>query len=88
MMAKQTFENAMKRLEAIVEELEAGELGLDDALKKFEEGIKLSRFCSKKLDESEKKVTLLLQDEAGMVQESPFLAEEDAVHRTDEKPGQ
>lgn len=87
MMAKQTFENAMKRLEAIVEELEAGEMGLDDALKKFEEGIKLSRFCTKKLDESEKKVSLLLRDEAGIVHESPF-SNENQAHDTDEDPGQ
>jgi len=87
MMAKQTFENAMKRLEAIVEELEAGEMGLDDALKKFEEGIKLSRFCTKKLDESEKKVSLLLQDEAEIVHERPFFAE-NAAHHTDEDPEQ
>ena len=85
-MAKQTFENAMKRLEVIVDELEAGELGLDDAIKKFEEGIKLSRFCSKKLDESEKKVSLLLQDDEGIVHERPFLAENAAQH-TDEEPG-
>ncbi|MBW2108251.1 MAG: exodeoxyribonuclease VII small subunit [Deltaproteobacteria bacterium] len=76
-MAKLTFEGAMKRLEAIVRELETGDLGLDDALKRFQEGIKLSRFCSKKLDESEKKVTLLLQDDTGEVREEPFFAESD-----------
>lgn len=71
-MAKQTFEAAMKRLENIVEELESGDLTLDQALKKFEEGVKLSRFCSKKLDETEKKVSILLRDEKGNVQEKPF----------------
>jgi exodeoxyribonuclease VII small subunit len=83
-MAKQTFENAMKRLEAIVEELESGDMGLDDALKRFEEGIKLSRFCAKKLDESEKKVSLLLQDEAGVVHETPFLSDNATDHETEE----
>ena len=87
MMAKQTFENAMKRLEAIVDELETGELGLDDALKKFEEGIKLSRFCTKKLDESEKKVSLLLQDEAGIVHESDFSTEKTGSYN-DKETGQ
>jgi len=51
-MAKQTFENAMKRLETIVQELESGDLVLDEALKKFQEGVKLSKFCSRKLDET------------------------------------
>jgi len=86
-MAKLTFENAMKRLERIVEELETGELGLDEALKKFEEGIKLSRFCTKKLDESEKKVSLLLRDETGDVHEEPFSGEngEPRKHEETEK---
>ena len=74
-MGKQTFEAAMKRLENIVEELESGDLTLDQALKKFEEGVKLSRFCSKKLDETEKKVSILLRDEKGNVQEKPFSLE-------------
>jgi exodeoxyribonuclease VII small subunit len=71
-MPKQTFEKTMKRLESIVEELETGELGLDEALKKFQEGIKLSRICTAKLDESEKMVSLLLEDESGIVQEKAF----------------
>ncbi len=62
-MAKQKFETSMKRLEDIVRELETGELSLEDSLKKFEEGIKLSRFCSNKLDEIEKKVSILVQSE-------------------------
>ncbi|MFH1673102.1 MAG: exodeoxyribonuclease VII small subunit [Pseudomonadota bacterium] len=62
-MAKQKFETSMKRLEDIVKELETGELSLEDSLKKFEEGIKLSRFCSNKLDEIEKKVSILVQSE-------------------------
>jgi exodeoxyribonuclease VII small subunit len=74
-MAKQTFENAMKRLEAIVQELESGDLTLDEALKKFQEGVKLSEFCSNKLDETEKKVAILLKDQEGMVHEQPFSPE-------------
>jgi len=54
------------------QELESGDLTLDDALKKFEEGIKLSRFCSKKLDETEKKVSILLKDETGEVKSELF----------------
>ena len=71
-MAKLTFENAMKRLEGIVEALERGDLGLDEALKKFQEGIKLSKFCSNKLDETESKVSILLKDEEGNIGEEPF----------------
>jgi exodeoxyribonuclease VII small subunit len=71
-MSKQTFENAMKRLEGVVQELESGDLSLDEALKKFQEGIKLSKFCSKKLDEAEEKVSILLRDEEGIVRSEPF----------------
>lgn len=76
-MAKQTFEDAMKRLETIVEELEGGELALDEALKKFQEGVKLYSFCTKKLDESEKKVALLLKDDQGELREEPFAPPDD-----------
>ena len=74
-MAKQTFENAMKRLEAIVQQLESGDLTLDEALKKFQEGVKLSKFCSNKLDETEKKVSILLRDEEGNIREESFSPE-------------
>jgi exodeoxyribonuclease VII small subunit len=66
-MAKQTFEQAMKRLEEIVQELESGDLGLDASFKKFQEGMKLSSFCAKKLDETEKKVSLLIKNEDGTI---------------------
>jgi len=72
---KQTFEKAMEKLEKIVLELEIGELPLEKAIKKFEEGIQLSKFCSQKLDETEKKVTILLQDQEGNVSEEPFVYE-------------
>jgi exodeoxyribonuclease VII small subunit len=74
-MAKVTFEAAMKQLEQIVQELESGNLSLEDSIKKFEEGIKLSKFCSAKLDETEKKITLLLKDQNGNVIEKPFVPE-------------
>ena len=78
-MAKQTFENAMKRLEAIVQDLESGELSLDEALKKFQEGVKLSKFCASKLDETEKKVSLLLKDNEGNVRVQPFSLEKNEM---------
>ena len=71
-MAKQTYESAMKQLEQIAQELETGELSLELAMKKFEEGIQLSRFCTKKLDETEQRITVLLQDSDVSVQEVPF----------------
>ena len=71
-MPKQTFESAMKQLEQIAQELEAGELSLELAMKKFEEGIQLSRFCTRKLDETERRIAILLQDSDGSIQEIPF----------------
>ena len=55
-MAQKTFEQSMKQLERIVQELEEGDMPLDKAIKKFEEGIKLTKFCSQKLDETERKI--------------------------------
>ncbi|PIQ86445.1 MAG: exodeoxyribonuclease VII small subunit [Candidatus Omnitrophica bacterium CG11_big_fil_rev_8_21_14_0_20_45_26] len=55
------FEKAVANLEKIVEELESGELDLDQALKRYEEGVKLSRACTKKLAEAEKKIEILNQ---------------------------
>ena len=73
-MPKKTFEQAMKQLEKIVQELEAGDLPLEKAMSKFEEGIQLSRFCSKKLDETQEKINVLLQDKTdnGVVNATPF----------------
>ncbi len=58
---KENFEHALKRLEEIVQKLEEGELSLDESLKLFEEGIEISRFCTKKLSEAEKKVEKLIK---------------------------
>jgi len=85
-MAKQTFEGAMAKLEAIVEELESGELPLEKTIKKFEEGIRLSSYCSRILDETEKRISLLLKDEDGRLVEEPF-GEADSV-ADDDNPEQ
>jgi exodeoxyribonuclease VII small subunit len=74
-MAKQTFEKAMKKLEQIAQELESGDQPLEEAVNKFEEGIKLSRYCSEKLDETEKKINILLKDQKGDLFEKPFVPE-------------
>ena len=71
-MAEKKFEDAMRRLEEIVQSLEGGDLPLEDSMKVFEEGMKLAKFCSKKLEEAEKKVTLLVQESGGRHTEVPF----------------
>ncbi|MFQ5602000.1 MAG: exodeoxyribonuclease VII small subunit [bacterium] len=60
-MAKKTFEGAMKRLDEIVSKLESGELSLDDSLKLYEEGVELTHFCTAKLNETEKKIKMLVK---------------------------
>lgn len=70
-MARRTFEDALDKLEEITHELETGELSLEASLKKFDEGVKLADFCNKKLEESQRKVTLLLEKN-GQLQEEPF----------------
>ena len=64
-MAEIKFEKAMSRLEQIVEELEKGELDIDKSLEIFEEGIKMSRVCSKKLNEAERKIEKLTKNQKG-----------------------
>jgi exodeoxyribonuclease VII small subunit len=71
-MAKKSFEDALKQLEKIVHELEAGDLPLETAMQKFENGIQLSKYCSDKLDETERKIQLLLKDQEGKLIEQPF----------------
>ncbi|MBW1698251.1 MAG: exodeoxyribonuclease VII small subunit [Deltaproteobacteria bacterium] len=82
-MATKTFEDAMKELEQIVQELESGDLPLEKALKKFEDGVELSKFCSRKLDETEKKITILLEDQDKTLMEKPFHLQESAMKESD-----
>ena len=74
-MANQTFEKAMNKLEKIVQELESTDLPLEKAIKKFEEGVQLSKFCSEKLDETEKRITILLKDQNDRVFDKPIISE-------------
>ncbi len=71
-MAKEKFEDALNRLEKIVSKLEDGEIPLEESLKLFEEGIRLSRLCNQKLDEAEKKVEILLKNQDGLLKAYPF----------------
>jgi exodeoxyribonuclease VII small subunit len=74
-MAKEKFEEALGRLEDIVRRMEAGDMTLEESLKAFEEGIKLARLCSRKLDEAERRVEILLKQEEELVIR-PFKVEE------------
>jgi len=71
-VGEMTFEEAMKRLESIVELLGEGNLALDDSLKIFEEGMGLCRFCNKELDEAEFKVEKLMEKEGGEIGVEPI----------------
>lgn len=66
---KKTFEEQMEALENIVNELEKGELNLDESVTKFEEGMKLSKDCNKILEQAEKKITILLQEDGNVTEE-------------------
>lgn len=72
-----TFEAALERLESIVEKLESEELGLEDSLAVFEEGIALSRLCSQKLTEVERRIEIVLKDAGPELKTEPFLSEDD-----------
>ena len=76
-MAKKekSFEEAISELESIVEKLENGELPLDESIEIFQKGIELSKFCSKRLDEVERKISILIEDEKGQVREEAFTPE-------------
>lgn len=69
------FEESIEELEKIVESLENDELNLDDSITKFEEGMKIAKDCNKKLEEAEKKITILL-NENGNIEERDFATEE------------
>ena len=69
------FESALKSLEEIVVQLEAGDMTLDRALELFEEGIQISRFCNSKLEEAERKVEVLTKSAEGELKEIPFSEE-------------
>ena len=72
-----TFEQAIERLEKIVADMEAAELPLEDVLKRYEEGTRLVRFCTGKLDEAEKKIELLTKKADGSVALKPFETDEE-----------
>jgi exodeoxyribonuclease VII small subunit len=70
-----SFEESLKKLEGIVEQLEKGDLALDESLKLFEEGVGLSAACKKELDEAEGRVQTLVKQRDGSLKEEPLLTE-------------
>ena len=75
-MAQETkeipFESALKKLEGIVENLENGDLSLEEALKQYEEGVRMADLCTKRLTEAEKKVEVLMKMSPGKFKTVPF----------------
>jgi exodeoxyribonuclease VII small subunit len=74
-MGKEKYEEAFAKLEGIVRKMTEGDLPLEEMLKSFEEGIRLARVCARKLDEVERKVQLLIEED-GKVHTKPLKEEE------------
>jgi exodeoxyribonuclease VII small subunit len=73
-----TFEESLKKLESIVDQLEKGDLPLEESLKLFEEGVGLSAACKKELDEAEGKVQMLIKQRDGSLKPEPFPIEKNS----------
>lgn len=71
-----SYEEAVKQLEEIVQLLEKGDISLEKSLELFQKGVELSAYCTKKLDETEKKIVKLI-DADGECREEPFIPEEE-----------
>jgi exodeoxyribonuclease VII small subunit len=67
-----TFEEALSQLETLVARLEGGDLPLEEALRAFEEGVRLTRLCAERLEDAERRVHLLMRTPEGTEQEVPF----------------
>jgi exodeoxyribonuclease VII small subunit len=74
---KGEFEKSLTRLEEVVKRLESADLSLDEAMKLFEEGVRLSRDCQKQLEEAEGRVEILLKKADGKMAAEPFETEEE-----------
>jgi exodeoxyribonuclease VII small subunit len=83
-MADLTFEQALKRLEEIVEALETEDLDLDKSLQFFEEGVYLSRHCNQQLQAAEKRIDILLKKADGTLEAEPFLFSDETASQDGE----
>jgi exodeoxyribonuclease VII small subunit len=70
-----SFEESLKKLESIVDQLEKGEMSLEESLKLFEEGVSLSSACKQELDTAEGRVQMLVKQRDGSLKPEPFLTE-------------
>lgn len=71
-MKKKSFEQAISELEEVVAKLEKGDLPLDESIEFFQKGMELSKYCSNRLDEIEKRISILIEDENGEIKEEAF----------------
>ena len=76
-MENMKFEEAIKKLEEIAKELENGELGLDESVSKFEEGMKISKNCTKMLNEAEKRINILINNDGDITEENFISSDEE-----------
>jgi len=72
--SKPSFEIALEQLQGLVKKLESGELNLEQSLKCFEEGVKLTRLCQEHLGAAEQRIDILAQNSAGRAELQPFSA--------------
>ena len=70
-----SFEDSLKKLETIVDQLEKGDLALEESLRLFEEGVELSASCKTELDAAEGKVQMLVKQRDGSLKAEPLLTE-------------
>ena len=84
---KKNFENSLASLEAIVRELERGDLPLEDSLKLFENGVRLARECQDRLNQAERRIEILMRDNDGRPVATDFEKGEQSVESLDEEPG-
>ncbi|MFH1776002.1 MAG: exodeoxyribonuclease VII small subunit [Candidatus Omnitrophota bacterium] len=71
-MTEIKFEDALKKLEKIVSDIESGNLSLDESIKKYEEGMKLAEICSKRLEAAQKRIEILVKDKQKKFSTIPF----------------
>lgn len=69
---EKTFEESLSELELIAQNIERGELSLEEAILEFEKGIKLSKECTEKLEQAEKRINMLVKNENGQLEEQKF----------------
>lgn len=84
---QKNFEESMERLEKIVAEMEGGELSLEDMIGRFEEGQTLIKLCSRKLNEVERKIEVLVEKEDGTIETEPLESYGEVGSRPDDEAG-